>query len=129
MQNRGPNKGLEALRDMVFEGDHAASREILADRPGRTFDSVGQGRHAMEPTSDAHAELKDQFARLIADRLAEHGSDFDRLVLIAPPEALGRLRSALPPAVAGKVTRELGKDLTHLPNSELPDHLADIMPV
>jgi protein required for attachment to host cells len=125
--NAGIGKGLNALSDMVFAGDHASSSEIMADRPGRSFESVGKARHAMEASTDPHEALKVQFVRHLADALQQRCNEFDRLILVAPPETLGMLRKSLPATVSAKVVDEMHKDLTHLPNSELPSHLAEVL--
>ena len=129
MQNAGPGKGIGAVQGMVFEGDHASRVEIMADRPGRTFDSVGNARHAMEQSSDPHDELKAQFLKSIANTLQHHIDDYNRLILVAPPQALGLLRKSLPAAVTRKVTAELGKDLTHVTNADLAQHLKTVLAV
>lgn len=127
MQNDGPGKGVVAVQDMVFEGDHSASFDIMADRPGRAFDSVGHARHAMDPSSDPHDQLKAQFVKQIASALERRVDAYNRLILVAPPQALGLLRKSLSALVARKVTGELGKDLTHLPNAELSPHLGNLL--
>ena len=127
MQNDGPGKGVQAVQGLMFEGDHSPSYAIMADKPGRAFDSVGNARHAMEPSPDPHDELKAQFVRRIVDALESRIDASHRLILVAPPQALGLFLKALPAAVAGKVTGELGKDLTHLPNAELPSHLGKLL--
>lgn len=128
IENKGPGKGIAALAGMEFEGDHASSGDIMADKPGRTFDSVGMARHAMEPTSDPHQQLKVQFVERIAATLESSFEDYDRLILVAPPETLGLLRKSLPAAVAAKVSGELGKDLTRTPFEALPSHLGIVLP-
>lgn len=127
MQNDGPGKGVVALQEMIFEGDHSSTSEVMSDRSGRAFDSVGRGRHAMEPTTDPHSHLKSEFVREIASRLEHRADEFDQLILVAPPQALGLLRKSLSPAVAHKVKSELGKDLTHVPNADLPLHLTGVL--
>jgi protein required for attachment to host cells len=127
MQNNGPGKGVQAVAGLLFEGDHSSSSKIMADKPGRTFDSVGNARHAMEPSHDPHDELKAQFVRQIVGELEARTDAYNRLILVAPPRALGLIRKALPAAVASKVTGELDKDLTHLPNAELPSHLGKLL--
>ena len=47
------------------------------------------------------------------------------LVLVAAPRALGDLRAMLAPHAAGLVTRELDKDLVHLPQRDLEKHLLE----
>lgn len=129
--NHGPGKGVEAVEGATFDGDHRPDREIMSDKPGRSFESVGATRHAYQPHHDPHRELKKQFAEELAamldKRLAEKA--YDRLVLVAPPEMLGDLRSALPEPVKHAIYAELDKDLTKTPVSELPDHLGKVMAV
>jgi protein required for attachment to host cells len=127
VRNDGPGKGVAALPGLEFQGDHSAAFDIAADKPGRAFDSVGNARHAMEPSSDPHDELKAQFMKKIVAVLESRQGDFDRLILVAPPQALGLLRKSLPAAVASKVTGELGKDLTQLPNGDLSAHLDGLL--
>jgi protein required for attachment to host cells len=67
--NEGPGKGLDELPDGEMAAEHAPSRDIQADRPGRTFDSAGEGRHAKEPPTDPHRDAKRRFAREVAGRL------------------------------------------------------------
>ncbi len=129
--NDGPGKGLTAVPDGDLTGTHAPSREINADRPGRTFDRSGEGRHAKEPQSDPHRNAKRDFAHLVAARLddAHNRQAFDRLVLVAPPQALGDLRACLGNAVRAKVSAELNKDLTHLKDHELPEPIGKVLAV
>lgn len=129
MQNSGPGKGVIAVEEMTFEGDHSLSSEVMSDRLGRAFDSVGRGRHAMSPSTDPHNHLKSEFLREIADALDSRADAFDRLILVAPPQALGLLRKLLSPVVVRKVKSELGKDLTHVPNADLPLHLEGVLAV
>ncbi len=127
LRNIGPNKGIEPVEGMIFCADHRPTREIDADKPGRTFQSVGQLRHAKQPRSDPHENLKDDFNRALAQTLERCGSDYDRLILVAPAPALGRLRSHITASVASKVRAELVMNLTHIPDNELADHLQDVI--
>jgi protein required for attachment to host cells len=129
VRHDGPGFGLKAVFEGPFIGANLANREIDSDRPGRTFDSVGQGRHAKEPPTDPRRHLKQNFARDMAALLAKASGQgaFDRLVVVAPPQALGDLRAALPAAVCAKVTGEVNKDLTHLPVDKLAAHLETVL--
>jgi protein required for attachment to host cells len=130
-ETRGRGTGLTPVADMALDADLAPSREIGTDRPGRTFESVGSTRHAMQSPSDPHREQKRQFARRIAEAVEARQAtkSFDRLVLVAPPVTMGDLRAALPAKVKAAVTAELVADLTNTPLSELPEHLADHVPL
>jgi protein required for attachment to host cells len=114
---------------MTFDGDHASTHEIGSDRAGRSYSSVGPGRSAIEAHSDPHRNLKKKFAHQLADVLARglEQKSYDRLVIVAPPSALGDLRAALSVAVRAKVSDEVAKDLTKTPNSELADHLKNVV--
>ena len=127
LENGGPNKGVVAKSNLVFEGDHRPSRDSLTDRPGRTFESVGSMRHAKQPPTDPHDKIKTEFALSIVSALEQHADNYDRLILVAPPATLGELRKALPQQLASKVSREVGKDLTHVSNAEIAGHLEDVI--
>jgi protein required for attachment to host cells len=118
-----------ALQQEELTGSTAQSKEIGTDRPGRSFDSAGQGRHAMAPPTDPQRYAKFAFARELAERLEEavHGGRFDRLVLVAAPKTLGDLRELLPGPVKAKVVAEIDKDLTKVPLHELPKHLDSVL--
>jgi protein required for attachment to host cells len=129
--NYGPGKGIERVDGAEFTADHRPDREILSDKPGRSFESVGETRHAYEPPHDPHRELKRSFAAMLAAMLEEKlgQKSFDRVVLVAPPAMLGDLRSALSAPLRAAVYAELDKDLTKTPAVELPQHLGAVMAV
>lgn len=114
---------------MEFEGENFRSGDLKTDRPGRTFDSAGAHRHAMEPHSDPQREAKRSFATELAAGLQDQlrAKAFDRLVLVAAPATLGDLRKALPKPLLAAVYAEIPKNLVHVPNQELGDHLDDVL--
>ena len=118
-----------ALRTVAkFESTelHARARDLGTDRPTRVRDSAGTGRHSVTPRSDLKAQAKEDFIKLVADELAvEHGrGQFDQLVLVAPIGVLTELKQKLTTPIAGIVVKDLQKDLTKVPDNELPKHLA-----
>jgi len=129
--NEVVGKGLKPALDQEFVGTKLPSREIATDKPGRAFDSAGEGRHAMEPPTDPHRREKQAFAHELADVLEDgrKRNAFDRLVVVAPPEALGDLRSAFSDALRRMVSAELNKDLTKIPIHGLADYLGEVMAV
>lgn len=129
--NEGVGKGVQPALDQQFIGTKLPSRDIATDRPGRAFDSAGEGRHAMEPPTDPHRHEKQTFAQEIANVLedARKRNAFDRLVVVAPPQALGDLRSGFSEDLRRMVTAELNKDLTKIPIHELPDFLGEVMAI
>jgi protein required for attachment to host cells len=129
--NTGPGHGIEAVDGFDFRSPNLASRAIEADRPGRTFDSQGPGRHHKEPSRTAHdrqeQEFVTQLAGFIDDQLKK--DSFDRLILVAAPRALGDLRAAISDSVRNTVIAEVDKDLTHIPNDRLAKFLEDVLAV
>lgn len=128
LEARGKGHGLSEVEGLKRGVALAASHDLGSDRPGRTHESVGAVRHAMEPTSDPHREQKRRFAGEMAELIGQHlkAGDFDRLVVVAPPVTLGDLRAALPDAVAKVVAGEVAKDLTKVPDPEIASHLGDM---
>ena len=87
------------------------SRDLGTDRPPRAHESMGATRHAIEPRTDAHRELKRSFAEEVADMLNDQlaTGSFSTLVIVAPPVTLGDPRKALSKQVAGHVVAEVAK--------------------
>jgi protein required for attachment to host cells len=129
VSSAGKESALLPVDDLRLQGHPLPDRELGADRPGRSFDRTGEGRHGMEPRTDPHLVEEERFARKIVTVLdqAARRQRFDRLVLVAPPKLMGMLRGLLPPNLMDKVGGELTKDLTKIPSHELPEHLEPIL--
>jgi protein required for attachment to host cells len=129
LENTGPGHGLDPVEGMTFDGDHAATHDLVTEREGRGHNSVGAGRYAVASHSDPHRELKAKFARQLADVLASalERKAYDRLVIAASPVTLGDLRSAISPGVRAKVSGEIAHDLTKIPNDEVAGHLESVL--
>lgn len=100
-------------------------QELTSDLPGRSFDSHGQGRHAVSArTSPKELEAR-HFAREIVERLDKARGDrvFDRLVLVAPPQFLGLLRKNLSAPMTKLIAAEVAKDLTTLEATRITKYL------
>jgi len=96
----GPLRELPELQMEATSEERGAGRGQRATMHSR----VGDGRSAAGERDPAHA-AEARFVKRVAAQLAsaaERG-DFDRLVLMGPPHALGALRKALAPAVAARV--------------------------
>ncbi|MCE9673144.1 host attachment protein [Myxococcus stipitatus] len=113
---------------LVEEFHHDESRaksEELRDQPdnpnagtlhGPPGENEPQGRRELE---------HERFARELSSRL-DRGHDqhaFDKLVIAAPPEFLGRLRKALSTRVRQRVLLDLGSDYSAVPARELPERV------
>jgi len=122
---------LEAVQGIALEVDLPRTHDIVSDRAGRSFDSVGHARHANNGDSDPHRELKRELARKVAHTLKSclDTNQYDRLVLVAPPATLGDLRNAMDKTVQNCVSAELPQDLVKVPPSCLSARLADVLPL
>lgn len=118
-----------ALNHDLAAATRNPARDVQSDRPGRSFDSAGEGHHAMEPPTDWKTHEKKQLAAAVAAELrqAVDRREFDRLVVVAPPEMLGHMRQVFDDRVKDLVDAEMGKDLTHLSTHQLAHQLKDVL--
>ncbi|MDH3901116.1 MAG: host attachment protein [Gammaproteobacteria bacterium] len=114
------------LRVGELEHPEARDREqtLTSDRPGRSFDSKGQGRHAMGSTVEPGKQETIRFARQVADHLqaAHDEGRCDRLLLVAGPPLLGLLRESLRTSSGMEIT-EIEKNLGQFDALEIRKHL------
>ena len=119
---------LGALREVELLEHPAArahQRDLMSDRPGRSFDSGGEGRNAMESEVEPKHHEAMVFAKQIAARL-ESGriaGDFQELVLVAGPEFLGLLRHSLSDATKQHISKTIDKNLVHMDAETIREHL------
>ena len=99
---------------------HAES-EVASDRPGRSFDIVGKGRHAMSQSESAQDHQTLVFARQVADYLndAIAESTVTNLVIIAAPGFLGYLRSELSDNALRAIVLAEPRNLSDLDEKEI----------
>ncbi len=131
LEHTGPGKALELIEDI----DHAEGRlkngDIDADRPGRAFDRLGGGRHALEREESPHDRDASSFARELAGKLRDGRNQqrFAQLVLVAEPRFLGILRGALDPVSEGMLAGTVNKDLAHVEVRDIAPHLSHVLRV
>ncbi len=130
-RHEGPGKGLTPLPELDRSTDILKAGDIMADRPGRSFSPSGQGRSAMEPTTDPVDKIEADFAKSLADLLAEklHGNAYERLIIVAAPNSLGNIRKYLSSQVGDTIIAELPKNLINTPVNDLPAHLETVLAV
>lgn len=106
--------GLDEIQTFANAEGRLPARALQRDRPPRTHDRFGNGRHAIEPHTPVHDKSLTRFAGLLQSALergrVEHR--YDSLVLIAPPHFLGVLNTALDKHLRACVALEIGKDMT-----------------
>lgn len=99
--------------------ENPPTREQASGAPGRVQDSMTGASRSYGET-DWHRLQKDLFADEMAKILygEAHKGAFDKIVIVAPPQVLGELRSKLHREVSDRVILEIPKTLTKHP---LPD--------
>lgn len=119
--------GEDSLSELVLRSEARNLRDIMSDKPGRSFASTGGGRRsALEYASDPIAEDQREFIRQVIAILDSHrrAGDFDKLAVFAEHDMLGHLRRMMPRTLAGLVIREVPKNLLHLLTHELAEAVA-----
>jgi protein required for attachment to host cells len=116
------------LDEGVLEHPEARQREqtLTSDRPGRSFDSKGEGRHAMGNSIEPDKQETIRFAKQIAEHVesAHNKGRCDRLLLVAGPPLLGLLRENLKTASGLKIA-EIEKNLGQYDAMEIRKHLPE----
>lgn len=88
--------------------------DLVSDRGGRSFDSVGKGRHSMaKEKSDPKTHAAEMFARQIGDKLSKvvHNGSCRGFALVAAPRFLGMLREVLSKTCKEKLLKTIDKEL------------------
>jgi protein required for attachment to host cells len=115
-----PDRPRLSVHEALRAAHNPPSREQGTDRPGRTIQSTGIRRSAMEHPDlhdlEEHAFLAQASQKLTALAVRNHAR---ALVLIAPPRALAVLREELGADIRALVTCEIAKDLTKHPLGEM----------
>lgn len=128
---RAPHdRGFETIRALESAAAHKKTAALGSERPGRATERATGLRHAMEPRADRHQQAKEAFAALLAETINRAGirGDFQSFVLVAPSRQLAAIRRALDARSQDMLTGTLAKDLTKVPDGELPTHLSAVRP-
>lgn len=132
---------MQPAQTWIVVADSARARIFSSERRDRGWELVEaiehpEGRaHTPELVTEMPAlergELPKEheakvFARQLARRLeaALHRREFQRLVLVAPPELMGLLRKSLSPQVSAVIADEITKDLSQLRQDDLEGRIA-----
>ena len=128
LENTGDAKFPNLKTRDVFEHKALATHELGTDKPGRSHSSAGHGRSSVSQT-DWHDQEEQTFLAELVKKLdaAVEQHKIKSLIVVAPPRALGVIRSlysaALRAALRAAVRAELDKDLVKMPLHEIEKHL------
>jgi protein required for attachment to host cells len=125
LENAGDEEYLNLKTREVYEQPDPKTRDIGTDAPGRTINSIGGQRSAMDQT-DWHDQEEQRFLHSLLGRLdaALNQGQTKSLIVVAPPRALGVLRPGYSHALRAAVRHEIDKDLVKLPVPEIERHLS-----
>jgi protein required for attachment to host cells len=112
--------------------DNPAARDQGTDTPGRAFAAAGSppgeggammgaNHRSAYSETDFHQLEEDRFAADAADMLKRKAlaNEYEQLIIVAPPKALGELRKHYHKEVTARLAGEVAKDLTNMPVEEI----------
>lgn len=110
--------------EFQHDESRAFSRQLLNQPDNPNAGSLHKPQPENEP--DARQRLEsERFARELVERLERGLNDhaYDRLVIAAPPEFLGRLRKLISPRVHQRLMLDLRADYVNVPLKDLPERI------
>lgn len=124
LENAGDTKFPNLRTIKVLAQKDLPTHALGTDAPGRTNNSVGSARSAVEQT-DWHDQSERAFLVHLAQQLdsAITAGQTKSLIMVAPPRALGMIRPAYSPALKDAVRAEVDKDFVKMPVHEIERHL------
>ena len=123
-RNHGDENQIDLRTEAHDERTDAKDSELMTDAAGAGSQSFGYGRPAMDET-DYHQQEEDNWVKEAAEELKKRAlrNDFDALVIVAPPKALGVLRKELHKEVEKRIILTLNKEMTDRPIPDIEDLL------
>ena len=124
-RNKGDRMAPNLEAEAVKVQENPYDRDQASDAPGRAFNSVGSHRSAMQQT-DFHEQEEARFAVEATELLKRRAlaNDFDKLIIVAPPTALGEMRKRYHKEVQSRLVGEIAKDLANHPVPEIEKIIA-----
>ena len=124
LRNHGDSGMIDLRTESHDKRSDQMDRELKTDAPGTQSPRVGIGRDTMEET-DFHQQEEDRWVKDAAEELKRRAfrNDFDSLVVIAPPKALGVLRKELHKEVERRIVLTVNKEMTDRPIPDIEELL------
>ena len=124
LRNHGDSEMIDLRTESHDERADAMDRELKTDAPGTQSPRVGTGRDTMEET-DFHQQGEDRWVKDAAAELNRRAlsNDFDSLVVVAPPKALGVLRKRLHKEAERRIVLTVNKEMTDRPIPDIEELL------
>jgi protein required for attachment to host cells len=124
LRNHGDSGMIDLRTESHDERTDPMDRDIKSDAPGTVQQSFGNGRSTYEET-DFKQLGEDRWARDAAEELNKRAlrKDFDALVVVAPPKALGVLRRKLHKEAERRIVLTVNKEMTDRPIPDIEELL------
>jgi protein required for attachment to host cells len=126
--NDGMDQGLTPIPELIERHNLPDTHEMMSDRAGqRAGGPASAGSGATVPRNDPHEFAEKRFIEHLAKELdqAALAKRFDRLIIAAPPRALGNLRKALSKQTTQLIAAEYDKDFTKSTAPDLAEHVRE----
>jgi protein required for attachment to host cells len=122
-RNHGDINQIDLRTEAHDEREDLKDREIKRDAPGTAATGFSGGGDTHRPAmgeTDFHQQEEDLWVKEAAEQLKKRAlqNDFEQLVIVAPPKALGVLRKELHKEVERRVLCTINKEMTGRP---IPD--------
>jgi protein required for attachment to host cells len=122
-RNQGDEAQIDLRTEAHDEREDAYDRDLKTDAPGNAATGMTGGGDTHRPAyseTDFHQQEEDNWVKDAAEQLRMRAlrNDFDALVIVAPPKALGVLRKELHKEVEKRIILTLNKEMSGRP---IPD--------
>ncbi len=126
-ETASPLGAIDEIETLFHPEGRVPQQSLVSDKPGRTYDRMGAGRHASDSDTSPHDHEAAVFAAQIALSLASarEANRYGTLVVAAPPAFLGVLRKHLDAATQALISLELDKDYVALDPRTLRERLPE----
>lgn len=122
-----------SIGPLVCKLEHPESRlldhDLVTSGPGKSYESVGKGRHAVEPRVSPKKQEFSHFAKDLAHAIdaARARGEIERFYLVANPSFLGLVRQELGKQTLELLAGEVAKDLIHARTDEIRDYFPPVL--
>jgi len=123
------NHALTELESWEHPESRLHDQDLVSSRPGRAFDSMGPGRHAMQTPVSPKTHEFHVFAKAIAEQLDKvvAKGEVKKIYIAAPPAFLGILRQRLSNGVTQLIAGEFDKDFTMMSSDQIRNYLPPVL--
>jgi protein required for attachment to host cells len=124
LRNQGDSGMIDLRTESHGERADPMDRDIKSDAPGTNFQSFSPRRSSYQET-DFHQQSEDRWIREAAEEVNRRAleNDFDALVVIVPPKALGQFRKKLHKEAERRIVLTVNKAMTDRPIPDIEELL------